>query len=97
MKSCKTCDADGRRCRENAPNRKTRGIENADFVLYVSALPTSQCSETIGMYLCNLGEYVQQLFIPVKIVKYLTQELTLLFHRNSTLFVLRLASSSWVF
>jgi len=48
LKSCKTCDADGRRCRENAPNRKARGIENADFVLYVSAMPTSQCSETIG-------------------------------------------------
>ena len=54
LKSCKTCDADGRRCRENAPNRKARGIENADFVLYVSALPTSQCSETIGMYLIQV-------------------------------------------
>ena len=57
LKSCKTCDADGRRCRENAPNRKTRGIENADFVLYVSALPTSQCSETIGMYLIWVRMY----------------------------------------
>ena len=49
MKPCKTCDADGRRCRENAPTRKARGIENADFVLYVSAVPTAQCSETIGI------------------------------------------------
>ena len=48
LKPCKTCDANGRRCRENSSNRKSAGVDDADFVLYVSAMPTPQCQETIG-------------------------------------------------
>lgn len=49
LKPCKTCDANGRRCRDNADDIENRpGVTNADFVLYVSAVPTKQCSETIG-------------------------------------------------
>ena len=50
LKPCKTCDANGRRCRDNAKasGGASNGVRNADFVLYVSAVPTKQCLETIG-------------------------------------------------
>jgi hypothetical protein len=48
LKPCKTCDTEGRRCRESESIRTSRGVENADFVLYVSAVATPQCQETIG-------------------------------------------------
>lgn len=50
LKPCRTCDEDGRRCRKAAGggNRESKGIANADFVLYVSAVATTQCQETIG-------------------------------------------------
>ena len=50
LKPCKTCDANGRRCRQNSSKKPSKGVTNADFVLYVSAVPTAQCSETIGKW-----------------------------------------------
>ena len=37
------------RCQENPLTRNSSGVDLADFVLYVSAIQTLQCGETIGI------------------------------------------------
>ena len=48
LKSCHTCDRNGRNCKKEIDDGE--GVEDVDFVLYVSALPTSQCGESIGKF-----------------------------------------------
>ncbi len=43
---CHTCDRNGRNCRQE--KEAGEGVEGVDFVLYVSALQTRQCGETVG-------------------------------------------------
>ena len=61
LRPCKTCNSIGLRCQENPLTKDATGVSGADFVLYVSAIQTLQCGETIGktysifrlMYLIN--------------------------------------------
>ncbi|XP_059085081.1 leishmanolysin-like peptidase [Tigriopus californicus] len=46
LKSCHTCDSFGRDCKKVTDEGP--GVNNTDFVLYVSAIPTKQCGESIG-------------------------------------------------
>lgn len=46
LKSCHTCDSSGRDCKKVTDEGP--GVNNTDFVLYVSAIPTKQCGESIG-------------------------------------------------
>lgn len=46
LSACHTCNSRGRSCGKKKDAGK--GIDGADFVLYVSALPTPQCGESIG-------------------------------------------------
>lgn len=40
---CRVCNATGQNCRNEASSRAGRGILNADFVFYVSAIQTERC------------------------------------------------------
>eukprot|EP00095_Tigriopus_kingsejongensis_P010307 maker-scaffold148_size310697-snap-gene-2.12 protein:Tk10307 transcript:maker-scaffold148_size310697-snap-gene-2.12-mRNA-1 annotation:"conserved hypothetical protein" len=46
LKACHTCDSSGRNCTKITDDGP--GVEDTDFVLYVSAIPTPQCGESIG-------------------------------------------------
>ena len=48
LRPCKTCNSIGLRCQENPLTKDATGVSGADFVLYVSAIQTLQCGETIG-------------------------------------------------
>ena len=48
LRPCKTCNSIGLRCQENPFTKDATGVSGADFVLYVSAIQTLQCGETIG-------------------------------------------------
>ena len=51
LEACRTCDANGLKCdkvRDGGP-----GIQEVDFVLYVSVIATPQCGETIGERVIN--------------------------------------------
>lgn len=50
---CHTCNSDGRDC--ELVEAEAEGIDQADFVLYVSALQTRQCGETIGKFNSSSG------------------------------------------
>ncbi len=43
---CDTCNRRGRDCKRETEAGK--GVKDVDFILYVSALPTKQCGETVG-------------------------------------------------
>lgn len=40
---CRTCNATGQDCKEDASYKPGKGIENADFIFYVSARQTERC------------------------------------------------------
>ena len=59
LRPCKTCNSIGLRCQENPLTKDATGVSGADFVLYVSAIQTLQCGETIGKtYSFNFPTYV---------------------------------------
>jgi leishmanolysin-like peptidase len=47
---CRVCNATGQNCRNEASSRAGRGILNADFVFYVSAIQTERCHK--GEFFC---------------------------------------------
>jgi len=46
LEACSTCDENGRNCKSE--KNRGRGISGVDFVLYVSALDTDQCTENVA-------------------------------------------------
>jgi len=46
LEACSTCDSSGRNC--NSERNRGKGLSDVDFVLYVSALNTEQCIESIA-------------------------------------------------
>lgn len=46
LAACSTCDSSGRNCKEEEEAGK--GVSGVDFILYVSAMRTDQCLETVG-------------------------------------------------
>jgi hypothetical protein len=54
LTACNTCDSDGRDCSEKEGEGK--GINDVDFVLYVSAMDTKQCGGKIGTSLKGLRQ-----------------------------------------
>ena len=46
LEACRTCDANGLKC--DMVKEGGAGIKDVDFVLYISAIATPQCGETIG-------------------------------------------------
>lgn len=45
MKNCRFCDANGENCRKEESEEEGKGIENADFIFYVSAMQTDRCNK----------------------------------------------------
>jgi len=46
LEGCSTCDSSGRNCKNET--RSGNGVEGADFVLYITAITTDQCLESVG-------------------------------------------------
>jgi hypothetical protein len=46
LEGCATCDANGHNC--NPDSGPGPGVVGADFVLYITALTTAQCLESVG-------------------------------------------------
>ena len=46
LEACRTCNADGLKC--DMIKEGGTGVKDVDFVLYVSAIATPQCGESIG-------------------------------------------------
>lgn len=40
---CRVCNATGQNCRSESTSKAGPGIQNADFVFYVSAIQTERC------------------------------------------------------
>lgn len=43
MQRCRTCNAEGRNCIEDS-TEPGEGVQNADFIFYVSAMQTERCN-----------------------------------------------------
>ena len=46
MQGCSTCDSSGRNCKNETESGK--GVEGADFVLYITAITTDQVNRNLA-------------------------------------------------
>jgi len=46
LENCSTCDSSGRNCKSD--KNRGKGVSDVDFILYVSALNTEQCIESVA-------------------------------------------------